>query len=237
MSIHQDLIDQYQHYLDELCVKIAPPATEAEVPGARQGIQIAIRQGIQIARQPNKICIVGAGMAGLYSALMLKHYTNSEVKIFEASDRIGGRVYTHRFSDEPHQYFEAGAMRLPGVESQKPLFDLIKYLNERTPGESRIDLIPYHYSSPSGNLVYVNGTKQKDSKIMSVEYADNHLDELGFPEEAEATVPASKLLEDAIQPVIDEFRKSFKKALKKYDHMSLHYRNCIGQPKKLTTWK
>lgn len=99
-------------------------------------------------------------MAGLYSALLFQQYELPVmVKIFEAADRVGGRVYTHRFSKEPYQYFEAGAMRLPHVEWQKPVFDLVHYLNEKVPAD-KIELISYQYSCPSGNRVYVNGKKQ-----------------------------------------------------------------------------
>jgi len=82
--------------------------------------------------------IVGGGMAGLYSALLLRNF-GIPVKIFEAENRVGGRVYTHRFSDKEYQYFEGGAMRLPDVPWQKPVFDLIDYLNKRMPQASRIE--------------------------------------------------------------------------------------------------
>jgi hypothetical protein len=29
----------------------------------------------------------------------------------EASDRAGGRLYTHKFSEAPHDYYDVGAMR------------------------------------------------------------------------------------------------------------------------------
>ena len=172
-----------------------------------------------------RVGIVGGGMAGLYSALLLKQQLkgNVSVKIFEATDRVGGRVYTHKFSEEPYQYFEAGAMRLPQVDWQKPVFDLITYLNQTLPSVYHIDLIPYQYSCPTGNRVYVNGTKQKDGKVMNIDYANNHLDELGFPPNADATEEAGKLLQDAINPVIEELRQDFETALKKYDCMTLHY--------------
>lgn len=47
-----------------------------------------------------KICIVGAGVAGLFTALMLKKSKIYDFDVIEASDRVGGRLYTHWFSDK-----------------------------------------------------------------------------------------------------------------------------------------
>ncbi|EKU99227.1 monoamine oxidase [Leptolyngbya sp. PCC 7375] len=62
-------------------------------------------------RPCKEILVLGAGMAGLaagYELAQLGH----QVKIIEASGRLGGRVWTHRF--ENGQYGELGAMRIPG---------------------------------------------------------------------------------------------------------------------------
>ncbi|MDQ0466231.1 monoamine oxidase [Caulobacter ginsengisoli] len=64
-----------------------------DVPGARK-----------------KICIVGGGVAGLVGAYELEKLGHT-VTIYEASDRTGGRIRTHRFPDGT--YGELGAMRLP----------------------------------------------------------------------------------------------------------------------------
>lgn len=45
---------------------------------------------------PLKVGIVGAGAAGLYSAILLDSL-GIDYDIFEASGRIGGRIYTYRF--------------------------------------------------------------------------------------------------------------------------------------------
>lgn len=47
---------------------------------------------------PLKVGIVGAGAAGLYAAILLDSL-NIDYDIYEASDRIGGRIYTYRFSE------------------------------------------------------------------------------------------------------------------------------------------
>lgn len=65
-----------------------------------------------------KICIVGAGMAGLYAALILDSI-GIDYDILEASSRPGGRVMTHYFSAAEHDYYDAGAMRFPDVPPMK----------------------------------------------------------------------------------------------------------------------
>lgn len=45
---------------------------------------------------PLKVGIVGAGAAGLYAAILLDSL-GIDYDIHEGSDRIGGRIFTHRF--------------------------------------------------------------------------------------------------------------------------------------------
>ena len=61
-----------------------------------------------------KVCIVGAGMSGLYSALILDHL-GVPYDILEAADRPGGRILTHYFSTREHDYYDIGAMRFPNI--------------------------------------------------------------------------------------------------------------------------
>lgn len=64
------------------------------------------------------VLVIGAGMAGMVSASILKE-TGHNVTIVEANTRVGGRVKTFRNSNEKRYwedeslYAEAGAMRLP----------------------------------------------------------------------------------------------------------------------------
>lgn len=71
--------------------------------------------------------IIGAGMAGLYTAMILKSLDIS-YEILEASDRIGGRVYTHRFSNAPGDYYDVGAMRFPDTPTMDRTFRLFRQL-------------------------------------------------------------------------------------------------------------
>jgi tryptophan 2-monooxygenase len=59
-----------------------------------------------------RIAIIGAGVAGLVAARELFRCGYTNIDIYEASDRIGGRTYS---IPAPNQYttFEMGAMRMP----------------------------------------------------------------------------------------------------------------------------
>jgi len=75
-----------------------------------------------------KVAIVGAGAAGLFSAMILD-YLNRNVDgfhvnydILEAAEkeRVGGRLFTYEFKpggasnpQGPHDYYDVGAMRFP----------------------------------------------------------------------------------------------------------------------------
>ena len=86
--------------------------------------------------------------------------------------------------------------------------------------EFKLDTVPFVNSYPSGNRVFVNRKTQADGKIMTVEYASKHLEELGFPD---ATEGARKLLWEALDPVVKELDQNFDKPVAKYDPMSLNY--------------
>jgi len=51
------------------------------------------------SKVPLKVGIIGAGVAGLYSAILLESL-GIDYEILEANTRIGGRIYTHRFDEE-----------------------------------------------------------------------------------------------------------------------------------------
>jgi tryptophan 2-monooxygenase len=62
-----------------------------------------------------RIAVVGAGIAGLTAARELFRCGYTSIDIFEATDRLGGRLYSKPVRDQ-HTTFELGAMRLPLFE-------------------------------------------------------------------------------------------------------------------------
>ena len=205
MAGSKSLLAQYQEYIDNKA-------------RGKSGSSADVSSNLSTSKYLN-VGIIGGGISGLYSALLLQKYVpDVKVTIFEASGRLGGNIYTYNFSSEPNQYFEAGAMRIPLVEGHIPVFSLINYLNEKVPKDP-IQLIDYFYSCPSGNRVLVNGTKQKDGRVMNIEYANKHCSELGFPTDSDK---ASLLLERALAPVIKELAADFNATMEKYMHVSLH---------------
>ena len=50
-------------------------------------------------RVVDSVAIIGGGVAGLYAAMLLSGSYGFNVDVIEASDRIGGRLFTHRFNN------------------------------------------------------------------------------------------------------------------------------------------
>lgn len=89
------------------------------------------------------MAIVGAGISGLYSAMMFEHLNkkhgyNISYTIFEGEDRVGGRLWTHRYEEQfKWLYSDMGGMRLPG--NHAPVFDMIDFINERIDDKNRME--------------------------------------------------------------------------------------------------
>jgi Flavin containing amine oxidoreductase len=95
-------------------------------------------------RLMSPVGIIGAGVAGLKAAMLLSQ-AGIPFEIIEASNRVGGRLFTYQFSDQPYDYFDVGAMRYPDIPPMQSTFDLFKELGWVPGGPGR--LIPYYLSS------------------------------------------------------------------------------------------
>ncbi|EHK19951.1 uncharacterized protein TRIVIDRAFT_47086 [Trichoderma virens Gv29-8] len=61
---------------------------------------------------------------------------NLKIDILEANSRVGGRIFTHRFSNDDDDYYDVGAMRFPKIAIMKRAFDLFKM--------TKMEIIPYY---------------------------------------------------------------------------------------------
>ncbi|HEY0104476.1 MAG TPA: FAD-dependent oxidoreductase [Rhizomicrobium sp.] len=79
------------------------------------------------ARTDLDVAIVGGGIAGAYAAWRLaKEKPHLRIRLFEASERIGGRLHSVSFAQAPHLVAEAGGMRFQ--QAHRHVFGLVGLL-------------------------------------------------------------------------------------------------------------
>ncbi|MCI0766480.1 flavin monoamine oxidase family protein [Bacillus sp. TL12] len=145
-----------------------------------------IRNGLGNSQSPKHIIVVGAGMAGLVAASLLKG-TGHTVTILEANDRIGGRVHTLRSPFSNGLYFNAGPMRIPNTHSLT-----LEYIKKfRLPINLFINRTPL-------DIIYANGVQ---TRLNMFERNPSILKYPVFPNERGKT--AEELLLFVIQPILD----------------------------------
>ncbi|KAA1477082.1 FAD/NAD(P)-binding domain-containing protein [Dentipellis sp. KUC8613] len=161
------------------------------------------------------VCIIGAGVAGLYAAMILQDL-GIEYKILEASERIGGRVYTHRFNGQAgyeakvntpprYDYYDVGAMRFPQIPFMSRVFDLFKLVE--------IDkLLVRYYFGTKGNIAFYNA--QQPIKKININSLNDPfkvaVSHGGTVPDKYALVPNAPAV--WISNVIDPYRKKFQDA-------------------------
>ncbi|MCK2035318.1 FAD-dependent oxidoreductase [Microbacterium sp. SSW1-49] len=125
----------------------AGEATDDDAPGTMRG---AINSGERVvdeiraqAQRGERIAVIGAGLAGATAAAGLVD-AGMEVTVFEARDRVGGRVYS-RSDDSWPMPVQLGAWLFAADDA-----DLIDRLRERDIGV--VDLAGAQWVSPEGDV-------------------------------------------------------------------------------------
>lgn len=101
---------------------------------ARQAVGAALAAIDAADSGPRRdVVVLGAGMAGLAAAYELQ-LRGHRVRVLEGSQRVGGRILTHRFKDG--SYAELGAMRVPATHDHTN-----HYIDTLGLADKRIDFV------------------------------------------------------------------------------------------------
>ncbi|KAF8153859.1 hypothetical protein B0H34DRAFT_661915 [Crassisporium funariophilum] len=163
-----------------------------------------------IPKAHDTVGILGAGVGGLYTALMLQSL-NVSYEVLEATDRVGGRLFTYQFpGGGPYDYYDVGAMRypLPKLDEHgdyKPgvmwrVGHLFKYIGLQP------KLINYYFSSAKrGGFRYFNGIRERIGEGNS----DFDAPKLGI-NEALIKIGPSTIVHDVINPFAEKLFNDLK---------------------------
>lgn len=169
-----------------------------------------IRNGLGLSVIQKKIIIVGAGISGLVAASLLKQ-AGHDVTILEATQRVGGRIFTMRYPFMDNLYLDVGAMRIPHNH-----YLVLEYIKK-----FRLRVNLFRNTTPN-DIIFANGIKTNRS-----EYQQNP-DILKYPVAPhEKGKTAEELLTLAIQPVADFINKNPSQnwglVIKDLDRYSIEY--------------
>ncbi|KAL3441873.1 flavin-containing amine oxidoreductase-domain containing protein [Aspergillus insuetus] len=132
----------------------------------------------------SSIAIIGGGMSGLMTSLLLDSVGIHNWHIIESSQRVGGRIrtqYLNNTSPEEYQYQEMGPMRFPvsityaeqnetlEIQDHKMVFQLAETLNRINAGshpELKVDFIPFIQNNPN-TPASAGGGRLPDGRIPS----------------------------------------------------------------------
>jgi monoamine oxidase len=190
--------------------------------------------------------IVGGGFAGLYSGLILQSL-GIECEVFEASDRVGGRIDTWYSKDyDPDNkdtdglYGEVGGMRVPQFsEDMLPVQQLALSVNSVLKRNKMDDKVvkwrKFYYNSEVQRLRYNNMKAPiiaKDAALNSLNFGKTKggdlaavwVTEVSPKEGGDSYLPINMILDKVNDPFITAINKSFSigfAKLMKYDNYSM----------------
>ncbi len=164
-----------------------------------------LRNGLpQTGQPPKRIVIVGAGIAGLVSAMLLKEAGHT-VRLLEARNRLGGRIFTYR-GFAAGMYGEMGAMRFP---RQHKLGQHL--INDRF----RLKTSPFPMFDED-TFIYLNGQSVRRSEFHAASFDFN------LPTNERGKLP-QEILKAAMAPLLDLIEQpgGWERMVEEFDHHSL----------------
>ncbi|SPO02612.1 related to L-amino-acid oxidase [Cephalotrichum gorgonifer] len=166
-----------------------------------------------------RIAIIGGGMSGLLTSLLLTSVGIDDWHIIESTERVGGRIrtkYLNGTSPEDYQYQEMGPMRFPvsikyadtnetlDIQDHKMVFQLADVLNEmntKDHPELAVNFIPWIQSSPN-TPANSRGARLSSGRIpSSAEIAADP--SLQNPPIKASNVTAAELGSEAVEHLLD----------------------------------
>lgn len=165
------------------------------------------------------IGIIGAGAAGLSAAWALSKKRNITVTMLEASARVGGRLFTHRFAVDPQRYyFEMGGSRYSDTHDYTRHFVQLSGLDH--------NVAPHvMFAQNAAALVHARGVSARLSDFWSIAKRYNL-----SPEESRKLphVLLSSIIEKEVQAIAPaelaafrDFNVTDSPAISRLDHLSL----------------